>query len=195
MFSTLPDSVPLVDISSSKVTEIYGSGSGSRAAAGGLVASTAGAKAGLIWSTSVVWLSSTRPSAVVINTPPRLPPVASVTCCKVATSTMVSTLSGETTPVESTGPELCEMNSSPASTVPASPKARLSMALLKVSMVTARWRLLNSTTWLRSGSVTAQTLPSLSMAIELTCRFWSRLHWVKTWLTGSKVEMPFSVLT
>ena len=69
------------------------------------------------------------------------------------------------------------------------------MSLSKVSLVTARCLASNSTTWRRSGQVVAQTLPSLSTAMLLTRRFWSRLHCVKPPVAGSKTEMPLLVLT
>ena len=76
----------------SKVTLMLPSGRATIACGGGLVLATCGGWTGLRTSTWCDWLMKTRPSAVVLISSPRVPPVATATCCSVARSTMVSSV-------------------------------------------------------------------------------------------------------
>src|SRR5436190_8812277 len=122
------DDVP-TSMSWSKVTETVASGSTTVASAGGLVAVTTGAVSGPSTSTWVVWLSRTRPSEVVITTSPRLPPDATATRRRVATSIIVSAESG---PV---APAFADTNSNPSNRVPAFPNASESIGASNSSTV------------------------------------------------------------
>ncbi len=156
---------------------------------------TTGAVAGATMSTWLLWLTSTRPSLVVMTTSPREPPLATSIRRRVALSTMVSAPPGSASPASSTVPAVCVTNSNPSSRVPALPNASESAGASKVSIVSARARSVKRTTCLRSGQVTAHNAPSSSKARLPTRRFSSLLHCVKLPSSGSKIDTPLLVDT
>ena len=212
-----PASLPSapVHMSWSNCTETCVSGSGTMPWLSMLVATTEGALIGAIWSMCEVSAISSEPSARVSNACPRVPPVASCRMLREASDTIhtleVCGVVAPATASAATGrcAVLVDANISPASAVPAWPKAMLCtsparrysscaapllcpvIGKLTISVVAFA----NAVFTFVPVKRTPHRRPSGPNARSVTCRFEKCDHWCVASPFGSKISMPLPELT